>query len=131
MEGMTTNLRPSRPEITDVVNAVFDGADGVVLMQETSQGQFAELCVKTVGNIICDAEAGIDHESQYDYIRNFTPKPMPTLEVRAKPYAGMICYSVGVGLVVASCLKLRLQCMQPMLLIAQCCVPHVIRSWIV
>jgi pyruvate kinase len=33
MEGMAHNPRPSRPEITDVVNAVYDGADGIVLMQ--------------------------------------------------------------------------------------------------
>lgn len=33
MEGMSTNVRPSRPEITDIVNAVYDGTDGLVLMQ--------------------------------------------------------------------------------------------------
>lgn len=33
MEGMAVSPRPSRPEITDIVNAVYDGADAVVLMQ--------------------------------------------------------------------------------------------------
>ena len=33
MEGMAKSPRPSRPEITDVVNAVYDGAAGIVLMQ--------------------------------------------------------------------------------------------------
>jgi hypothetical protein len=39
MEGMATNMRPSRPEITDVVNAVYDGADGLVLMQARKHGR--------------------------------------------------------------------------------------------
>jgi pyruvate kinase len=69
MEGMASNVRPSRPEITDVVNAVYDGADGLVLMQETSTGRFADLCVKTTSQIIHDAEAGIGHAANYLFLR--------------------------------------------------------------
>eukprot|EP00775_Hariotina_reticulata_P004018 gene4018-4268_t len=80
MEGMAVSPRPSRPEITDVVNAVYDGADAVVLMQETSRGQFASACVETVAQIITDAEGGLDYASNYAFINRFTPKPLPTIE---------------------------------------------------
>jgi len=69
MEGMASNIRPSRPEITDVVNAVYDGADGLVLMQETSCGKFAGLCVRTTSQIICDAEAGLSSSANYGFVR--------------------------------------------------------------
>ncbi|KAF6260138.1 pyruvate kinase [Scenedesmus sp. NREL 46B-D3] len=83
MEGMAASPRPSRPEITDVVNAVYDGADAVVLMQETSCGQFAGDCVSTTARIIADAEGTLDHGGNYSFMRNFTPKPLPTIEAAA------------------------------------------------
>ena len=83
MEGMSANLRPSRPEITDTVNAVYDGADGLVLMRETSTGRFATDCVRTTAAIICDAEAGVSASANFGFVRNFTPKPMPLLEAQA------------------------------------------------
>ncbi|WIA15846.1 hypothetical protein OEZ85_012601 [Tetradesmus obliquus] len=83
MEGMAAAPRPSRPEITDVVNAVYDGADAVVLMQETSCGQFAGECVATTARIMADAEGSLDHGGNYSHMRNFTPKPLPTIEAAA------------------------------------------------
>ncbi|WIA36024.1 hypothetical protein OEZ86_007385 [Tetradesmus obliquus] len=83
MEGMAAAPRPSRPEITDVVNAVYDGADAVVLMQETSCGQFAGECVATTARIMADAEGSLDHDGNYSHMRNFTPKPLPTIEAAA------------------------------------------------
>lgn len=51
MEGMATNVRPSRPEITDIVNAVYDGADGLVLMQVRHGATYAsgsKLCQTSI-----------------------------------------------------------------------------------
>ncbi|KAF8059377.1 hypothetical protein HT031_005182 [Scenedesmus sp. PABB004] len=87
METMAAAPRPSRPEITDVVNAVYDGADAVVLMQETSCGLFAHECVSTTAAIIADAEGSLDHSSNYSFIRNFTPKPLATIEAAASSAA--------------------------------------------
>ncbi|GBF99836.1 pyruvate kinase [Raphidocelis subcapitata] len=95
MEGMATNVRPSRPEITDTVNSVYDGADGLVLMQETSTGRFAGLCVRTMAKIITDAEAGLSSSANYGFVRNFTPKPMSLLEAQASNVAKTIIDCMG------------------------------------
>lgn len=49
--------------------------------QETSCGQFAGECVTTTAKIIADAEGTLDAGGNYSFIRNFTPKPLPTIEV--------------------------------------------------
>lgn len=50
-------------------------------LQETSCGQFAGQCVSTTARIIADAACCMDVRSNYSFVRNFTPKPMPTIEV--------------------------------------------------
>ena len=62
LESMINSPRPTRAEVTDVANAIFDGTDAIMLSGETSMGKYPVPSVRTMSRIAKETEHQLPYE---------------------------------------------------------------------
>ena len=65
LESMTENPRPTRAEVSDVANAIYDGTTVIMLSGESAAGRHPVEAVRTMANIAVNAENTINYYDKY------------------------------------------------------------------
>ena len=99
LRSMVDHAQPTRAEVTDVVNAIYDGTDAIMLSEETASGQFPVEAFQMMAKIAHSAEEEFPHAL---FLGKETDKGMAGMNVqRAITYAAsLIAEEVGAKVII-------------------------------
>ena len=91
LESMISNIRPTRAEISDVANAVYDGTSAIMLSGETAAGKYPVQAVEAMSRIALETEKDIRYDKRF---RNAEFKMQNIVDAISHAVCGM---SIDIG----------------------------------
>ncbi|MDD9821901.1 MAG: pyruvate kinase [Gammaproteobacteria bacterium] len=98
LDSMERNPRPTRAEVSDVANAIFDGTSAVMLSGETAVGSRPVEAVRTMVQLALEAEAGL---KQYGYLQQINPSPSDEVTEAVAQAAITVAHHLNAAAIVA------------------------------
>jgi pyruvate kinase len=65
LESMINNPRPTRAEVSDIANAIYDSTSAIMLSGETANGKYPIECIKVMAKTAMTTEAAIDYQTRF------------------------------------------------------------------
>jgi len=99
LRSMVDHIQPTRAEVTDVVNAIYDGTDAVMLSEETASGQYPVDAFRMMAKIARSAEEEFPHPL---FLRRKTDEGMEGMNVQRAitRAASLLAEEVGAKVIV-------------------------------